>query len=111
MMVPLARIAFVAAVIGFLILVAGCATPPPPPPREPVVETKDVGMVVREKCPDRRGPRPDLPDTDDRFTAVDENDPLAVWLLAILYREAIKLYRARDIENEGQISSCVGAPP
>jgi hypothetical protein len=99
------RILFILGVIAFVVAVtAACATKQPA--YDSVVITKEVGRIVQEKCEDTRPPAPDYPDDDAELAAVNENDPLAIYILSQMYRAARALYRARLAADDVQITAC-----
>jgi hypothetical protein len=71
-----------------------------------ILPGKEVERIVQQKCEDTRPPAPDYPDDDAELAAVDENDPLAIYILSQMYRAARALYRARLAADDVQITAC-----
>lgn len=87
------------SMIGMLLL-AACAPMAPP---EPVTIVKEVDRIIQVRCEDKRGPRPDYPDTNDKLGMIKEGD---IFGLAQAYKAGKTLREAREVENDAQIMAC-----
>ena len=87
------------------LVLAGCATT-----SEPTIRTVEVKVPVPVACPDRRGPAPTYPDTDEvlkRKPGESQVDHLIhVVPLVLAGRE---LRDGRLGEDDAQIGACTGA--
>jgi hypothetical protein len=83
-------------------LLSACSSMPTPEPR---LVTVPVDRLVQMKCADNRPPSDIYPDTDDKVTAIAEDD---FERLARVYRAGRDLRDARIAIDDVQIKTCVG---
>jgi hypothetical protein len=95
-----------AALLLWPVLTAGsCATT-----SEPEIRTVEVKVPVMVPCPDRRGPRPQYPDTADVLRRRPGETPEAHAARAtdvVLAGRELRI--GRELENNAQIEGCAGA--
>lgn len=81
---------------------AGCAHD-----GEPRVVTRDVLVPVPTPCPDRRGPAPTYPDTDEamkRKPGEGQVEHLTRVVPLVLAGRELRI--GREVENDAQITAC-----
>lgn len=94
-------------IMAVAIALAGCASTRPPGQVDPLLVPIEKKVPVPVPCPDRRGPMPDLPITQEKLDQLGDD----VFSLAKAYKAAVILLLGRVAEDDLQIKSCQAPPP